>query len=103
MDTGNLVFIAFIVLFPIISITIYQHIQHRKEEFVNEYQRRFVDPHYYRGREAGISDERLSELWYQSLHSGVDPTIVGGAPGSIFASLIDYEIEMTSDKSPSVE
>ena len=103
MDSGTILFIAFMMFFIVGTSIINHYLERRSQEMVNEYQRRFVDPHYYRGIEAGISPERLGELWHQSLNTNADPTIVGCAPGSIFVSLVDVEIEMTSDKSPSVE
>jgi hypothetical protein len=54
-----------------------------------EYVDKFLKPKYERGIALGISDEDLHTLWKQAWEMVDDPTIPGGAPGSIFDRLID--------------
>lgn len=57
-----------------------------------EYAKKFLQPKYERGIALGISDETLHILWKQAWEIVVDPTIPGGAPGSIFDRLIDQYV-----------
>lgn len=91
--TLNILELAFIVLLPTVSIMIRQYIQRKRDEFAWEYYVKFLRPKMERALMLGISQKRLNELWQEAQNYVTDPTIVGGAPGSIFDSLIDREIE----------
>lgn len=94
MDDKTLTVITWglIILIPI-STVVWNHVLYKREVFRAEHYCRFIQPRIERGLSLGISYERLMEIYEEAKRQVVDPTIVGGAPGAIFDSLIDFEVE----------
>lgn len=86
-----------ILLIPI-SALVWNYALRKRDEFAAEHYRRFILPRIERGLALGISYERLQEIYQEVQSTYIDPTIVGGAPGSRFDSLIDREVERLNNQ-----
>jgi uncharacterized membrane protein YeiB len=97
-DKAATIIIWILILMIPVSVVVWNHVLRKRDEFKAEHYRRFVQPRIERGLALGISYERLQEIYQEAQSQVVDPTIVGGAPGAIFDSLIDLEVERRLSK-----
>lgn len=91
--TVNVLVLIVVMSIIISAVLLYGHIQRQRDDLAWEYYTKFIRPEAERAKALGIPDERIYELYREAISSSVDPTIIGGAPGSIFNSLIDREVE----------